>query len=107
MDEQSNIFGPIVIIIFMLISVFLVKQRRKRKLEIAKNIARRAHKILATTDGQIYMYDMKVQLRHEFPNIDKYWKLTVRFIEGDSHVLVGVTGSRHDVYWKWIHPNSE
>ena len=93
-------------IIFLILIIFIYKFNKNLnnfKIEKARELAKNAHKILSTTDKQIYMYDMKVQLRSQYQKIDEIWKYCVKAIEDNSHVLVGVVGVRHEVYWKWIH----
>ncbi|OHT15564.1 hypothetical protein TRFO_02911 [Tritrichomonas foetus] len=102
-DNNPNIIGPIIIGLCVLLFYYLYKRRHQNRIDKAKELAQEAHKILATTDQQIFMYDMKVQLRAKFSAIDSIWKYIVSFIEEDSHVLVGVVGARHEVYWKWVH----
>ena len=101
-DQHPNVVGPIIIAIAILLTYYLMKRRRQNRIDKAKELAQEAHKILATTDKQIFMYDMKVQLRAKYAAIDPIWKYIINFIEEDSHVLVGVVGSRHEVYWKWV-----
>lgn len=103
MEKYPNIVGPIVIFLSGAIIYYIYHAIKNRDIEEAKKLAKLAHKILATTDKQIYMYDMKVQLRAKNSRIDRLWKSVVKYIENDSHVIVGVMGARHEVYWKWIH----
>lgn len=107
MESYADFIGPVVIALISLFAFWLVKQNKNHNYEIAKDLADQAHKILATSDKQIYMYDMKVQLRARYTNIDKVWKLVVKLIEDDSHVIVGVVGARHEVYWKWVQSTAE
>ena len=102
-DDHPNVVGPIVILLTIQFIFYLMRRMKLSKIRIARQLAQEAHKILSTTDKQIFMYDMKVQLRAKYLNIDSIWKYIVQFIEEDSHVLVGVHGARHDVYWKWVH----
>lgn len=102
-DRNPNIVGPIIILIIIFTIYSLHQRQRQKKIRIAKSLAKAAHKILATTDIPIFMYDMKVQLRAKYPNIDAIWKHVMKFIEEDSHVMIGNSGSRHEVYWKWVH----
>lgn len=101
-DDNPNVVGPIVILLTVQFIFYLMRKKHQNKINIAKQLAQEAHKILCTTDKQMFMYDMKVQLRAKYLNIDSIWKYVTRFIEEDSHVLVGVHGTRHEVYWKWI-----
>ena len=103
MDNNPNIIGPIVLVITSICIYYIALRIKRKNIEEAKDLAKLAHKILATTDKQIYIYDMKVQLRAKNPHIDRLWKTVVKYIENDSHVIVGVMGARHEVYWKWIH----
>ena len=103
MESHPNIIGPIVLTIASICFYYIGRRIKRKNIEEAKNLAKLAHKILATTDKQIYIYDMKVQLRAKNPHIDRLWKNVVKYIENDSHVIVGVMGARHEVYWKWIH----
>ena len=103
LEENPNITGPIVLLLTAAIIHAITAKLKKKDKEQAKELAKHAHKILATTDKQIYIYDMKVQLRAKNKRIDRLWKSVVKYIENDSHVIVGVMGARHEVYWKWIH----
>ena len=100
MEAYPNIVGQVTIVLFIVVAHVLGRRAHMRRLEMARELARQAHKILATTDQKIYIYDMKVQLRARFAGIDRIWKYVVRFIEDDSHVLV--VGARHQVYWRWV-----
>lgn len=102
-NTHPNIVGPIFILLTIQFVFYLMRRRKQSKILIAKELAQEAHKILSTTDKQIFMYDMKVQLRAKYLNIDSIWKYVIHFIEEDSHVLVGVHGARHEAYWKWVH----
>ena len=105
-EHNANITGFVSFAIITAVIIYLVRRRKHERMRLAMDIAKQAHKILATTDKQIYMYDMKVQLRARYPNIDSLWKWVVRYVEDDSHVLVGLVGASHEVYWKWLHtPN--
>lgn len=103
MERNPNIVGPIAIIILTILAYTIWKTQHEKDKAIARDLAKLAHKILATADKQIYIYDMKVQLRAKYRSIDRIWKTVVKYIENDSHVIVGVMGARHDTYWKWNH----
>ena len=105
-ERNQNATGFLSLAIVTTVIVWFVRRRKSEKIKLAMDIAKQAHKILATTDNQIYMYDMKVQLRARYPNIDSLWKLVVRYVEDDSHVLVGLVGASHEVYWKWLHTSN-
>ena len=100
MEEHSNVVGQLTIALVLVLAHLIGRRAHTRRMEMARELARQAHKILATTDQKIYIYDMKVQLRAKFAGIDRIWKYVVRFIEEDSHVLV--VGARHQVYWRWV-----
>ena len=102
-EENRNIAAPIIIIMFGVFINYKVKARKNSRMEKAKEIAKSAHRILASTDKEVYIYDLKVQLRDKFKNLDPIWKYIVRYIENDSHVLVGFKGVRREAYWKWTH----
>jgi hypothetical protein len=91
---------------FVAIAAFLNWRRRKREadnLKVAGELAKHAHRILATTDQELYQYDIKAQLHAKDPRVDGIWKLVVRLIEQNPHVCIGVMGSRYETYWKWLH----
>ena len=94
------VVGQLTIALVLVLAHLIGRRAHTRRMEMARELARQAHKILATTDQKIYIYDMKVQLRAKFAGIDRIWKYVVRFIEEDSHVLV--VGARHQVYWRWV-----
>ena len=94
--------GTITLSIIVFLCIYLLRFLHSQDIENAKMLAKKAHKILAMSNNTVYMYDLKIQLRDKFAKIDRIWKHVVHFIEDDSHVLVGVTGSRHEVYWKWV-----
>lgn len=103
MEANPKIVGPMTIIVMIIIIYTVWKHQHEKDKELARDLAKLAHKILATADKQIYIYDMKVQLRAKYRNIDRIWKTVVKYIENDSHIIVGVMGARHDTYWKWNH----
>jgi hypothetical protein len=78
------------------------RRARAANLKAAAEIAAHAHRILATTDRAIYQYDLKAQLSAKCAGLDRIWGKIVRAIEENPHVCVGVAGSRHEIYWKWI-----
>lgn len=99
--ENEVGFGVLFLLVCTFVKIMSVRAERQKKL--AMEIAKQTHKVLATTDRELYIYDIKVQMRAHYPNIDKLWKYVVKYVEEDSHVVVGVFGARHQVYWKWIH----
>lgn len=104
-DRHENEVGSAVLVLIVCAFARLVKARNARMKKLAMEIAKQTHKVLATTDKELYIYDIKVQMRAHYPNIDKLWKYVVSYVEEDSHVVVGVFGARHEVYWKWVHNN--
>jgi hypothetical protein len=103
MDQNVNLFGGCAVAFVAVAALYIWNRRNVERRELAREIAKQTHKILSTTDKEIYMYDIKVQLRVKYPQIDHLWKYVIRAVEEDSHVLVGTVGARHEVYWKWIH----
>jgi hypothetical protein len=101
-ESHSDFAG----LVLMGLSILAIRQwhvlSQRKRVEAARELAKQAHKILATSNRRIYMYDLKVQLRARHSGIDSLWKLVVKFIEEDSHVLVRIPGARNAVYWQWV-----
>lgn len=102
-EKKSNFFGPSFLVIIIGFSWIFFKAQRQKKLLRCKKLANHALRLLSSTNKSIYIYDMKVQLRHQEKNIDSLWRSIVKFVEEDSSILVGAAGDRRNCYWKWIH----
>jgi len=102
-EDHETITGSLILFAFIYIGVLIFRFKMKQKEEIARDLAQQAHKILLASDKQIYIYDMKVQLRDKYPKIDSIWNSVIKAVEEDSHVVVGNKGARYEIYWKWIH----
>ena len=62
-EENPTFMGILIFTIAFLIFYRRYKRKHNKNMTIARELAKQAHKILATSDKQIYMYDIKVQLR--------------------------------------------
>jgi hypothetical protein len=102
MEERQSFVGLASLGLMAVIVVSLSRKKRAENQRRAGEIAAHAHRILATTDRAIYQYDLKVQLTAKFGKVERIWGSIVKAIEENPHVCVGVAGSRHEIYWRWI-----
>jgi hypothetical protein len=102
-DENTELVGLATFLLIVSGIWKIFRRRHEEKLKQAQEFAGQVCQILSTTDREVYQYDVKAQFRTKYRGIDAIWKYVVRYVEENSHVCVGVFGTRHEVYWKWTH----